>query len=180
MDPQTRIDRDAGGRDARDHELIALRALSGRFPDVDSAMAEIARLAAVLTLPKGTIHVISDVHGEAKKLRHIINNASGTLRPLVEELFAKKLGAKEFQEFLNLIFYPAEMVEQLEITMTDPQAQRVFAHRVLSDMFELVRVLARGYPMLKATEVFPPEYRDLLVEILHEPNTEQGKEYVGA
>src|SRR6266481_4430466 len=110
MDPQTRNDRDAGAEHARDCELITLRALSGRFPDVDSAMAEIARLAAVLTLPKGTVHVISDIHGEDKKLRHVINNASGTLRPLVQKLFAKRMNPAEFQEFLTLIFYPAEVV----------------------------------------------------------------------
>src|SRR5436305_7329041 len=104
MDPQSRLDNDDRGQDNRDYELITLRTLSGRFPDVDSAMAEIARLAAVLTLPKGTVHVISDVHGEDKKLRHVINNASGTLRPLVERLFATRMSRGEFQEFLTLIF----------------------------------------------------------------------------
>ena len=64
-------------------EPALLRTLSEQFPNVDWAMAEIARLSAVLTLPKGTIHVISDIHGEDKKLRHVINNASGTLRALV-------------------------------------------------------------------------------------------------
>src|SRR6187401_643636 len=91
------------------YELTLLRALAREFPNIDSAMAEIARLSAVLTLPKGTVHVISDIHGEAKKLRHIINNASGTLRPLVEQLFKGRLEPKEFQEFLTLIFYPAEV-----------------------------------------------------------------------
>ena len=74
-----------------EYELALLRALSTQFKCVDTAMAEIARLSAVLTLPKGTIHVISDVHGEDKKLRHVINNASGTLRPLIEQMFAKRL-----------------------------------------------------------------------------------------
>ena len=66
----------------RERELVLLRPLASRFPNVDAAMAEIARLAAVLTLPKGTVHVISDIHGEDQKLRHVINNASGSLRPI--------------------------------------------------------------------------------------------------
>src|SRR4051812_45842321 len=180
MDPQTRIDRDAGGRDARDHELIALRALSGRFPDVDSAMAEIARLAAVLTLPKGTIHVISDIHGEDKKLRHVINNASGTLRPLVHKLFAERMNPAEFQEFLTLIFYPAEVVERLEHTMHDPEQLRSYCTRTLRHEFELVRVLAARYSLRRAMEVFPAEYRDLMAEMLHEPTTERDKAFVEA
>ena len=99
MGPRASTDNAAEGQSAGDYELITLRALSGRFPDVDSAMAEIARLAAVLTLPKGTVHVISDIHGEDKKLRHVINNASGTLRPLIQKLFAERMSAGEFQEF---------------------------------------------------------------------------------
>ena len=71
---------------ARDFELATLEPLAREVPNIDSAVAEIARLSAELTLPKGTIHVISDIHGEDKKLRHVINNASGTLRPLVERL----------------------------------------------------------------------------------------------
>src|SRR5687767_7802039 len=66
--------------------LPYLRALARRFPTADAALAEIGHLEAVLTLPKGTVHVVSDVHGEHKKLTHIVNNASGRLRPLVESL----------------------------------------------------------------------------------------------
>jgi fructose-1,6-bisphosphatase-3 len=180
MDPQTHINSDAAGQGARDHELIALRALSGRFPDVDSAMAEIARLAAVLTLPKGTVHVISDVHGEDKKLRHVINNASGTLRPLVQSLFASRMTPEEFQEFLTLIFYPAEMVQRLEHTLRDPEQIRAFCTRTLRHEFELVRVLAARYSLKRAMEVFPPEYRELMAEMLHEPTTERDRAFVEA
>src|ERR1700712_3227262 len=104
----------------REEELAALKPLAREVPNIDFAVAEIARFSAELTLPKGTIHVISDIHGEDKKLRHIINNASGTLRPLVERLFAERMKPQEFQDFLTLIFYPAEMAERLEATMKDP------------------------------------------------------------
>src|ERR1051325_7322171 len=104
------------GVDARAYELMLLKTLSQRFPNVDAAIAEVARLPAVLTLPKGTVHVISDIHGEDKKLRHVINNASGTLRPLVEQLFRNRYSPKQFQELLTLIFYPAEVVGRLEKT----------------------------------------------------------------
>lgn len=180
MDVQARSDAENGHHPARDHELIALRALSGRFPDVDSATAEIARLAAVLTLPKGTVHVISDVHGEDKKLRHVINNASGTLRPLVHRLFADRMGPGEFREFLTLIFYPAEMVERLGQTLTDPAQLRSFCTRTLRHEFELVRVLVARYSLKRAMEVFPREYRELMAEMLHEPTTERDSSFVEA
>src|SRR5258705_2744645 len=117
--------------DASEYELTLLSALSQQFPNVDSAMAEIARLSAILTLPKGTVHVISDIHGEDKKLRHVINNSSGTLRPVIERLFASRMDAKHFQEFLTLVFYPAEVTERLEHSLKNPTELRAFAIRTL-------------------------------------------------
>ena len=141
-------------------------------------MAEIARLSAVLTLPKGTVHVISDIHGEDKKLRHVINNASGTLRPLVERLFKSKMTPEKFQEFLTLVFYPAEVVERLEQTLADPRrTARRFPIWALRHQFELVRVLAARYSLKRAMEVFPIEFRELLSEMLFAPTTERGKAF---
>lgn len=162
------------------YELTLLRALSRQFPNIDSALAEIARLSAVLTLPKGTVHVISDIHGEDKKLRHVINNASGTLRPLAERLFKDRMDAREFQEFLTLIFYPAEVTQRLEKTLTDREELRAFAQRSLRHQFDLIRVLAARYSRKRAVQVFPPEYAELFSEILHEPTAERGKEFVDA
>ncbi len=162
------------------HEITLLRALATQFPNIDSATAEIARLAAVLTLPKGTVHVISDIHGEDKKLRHVVNNASGSLRPLIEKLFAGRMSKQHFQEFLTLSFYPAEMVQRLEQTLTDPKELRAFAIRTLRNQFELVRILSARYSLKRAMYVFPTEYKELLVEMLNEPTTERGSEFLEA
>ena len=153
-------------------DRAVLLPLAAEFPNEDRAVAEIARLAAELTLPKGAIHVISDVHGEDKKLRHIINNASGTLRPIIERLFRDKLEPKQFQEFLTLIFYPAEMTEILEAKITDPEQIRVYAQRVLHDLFKVVRTLATNYSLQHTLDLFPADYRSLLAEILQEPLTD--------
>jgi fructose-1,6-bisphosphatase-3 len=161
-------------------ELTLLRTLARRFPNVDAAMAEIARLSAILTLPKGTVHVISDIHGEDKKLRHVINNSSGTLRPVVERLFASRMDPNHFQEFLTLVFYPAEVTARLEHTMTDPAELRAFANRTLRCQFELVRTLAARYSLKRAMEVFPEDHKDLFSEMLHEPTVERRREFVEA
>jgi len=161
-------------------ELTLLRALARQFPNIDAALAEIARLSAVLTLPKGTVHVISDIHGEDKKLRHVINNASGTLRPIVERLFKGQLSESEFSEFLTLIFYPAEVTQRLRMTLTDREELRQFARRTLRLQFELVRVLASRYSLKRTMQVFPREYTPLFAELLHEPSDERGGEFVDA
>ena len=92
-------------------ELTLLQALAARYPTADLALAEAAALRASLSLPKGVVHVVSDVHGEYKKLRHIINNASGSLRPLVESLFADEMTPEEIQKLLATIYYPHEAIE---------------------------------------------------------------------
>ena len=162
-------------------DLALLRPLSISFPNMDSATAEITRLTAVLTLPKGTIHVISDIHGEDKKLRHIINNASGALRPLVEKLFAQEGGTREeFREFLTLTFYPAEVTERLKTTLTDCATLRAFALRTLRRQFALVRILAARYSLKRAMAVFPPEYTPLLSELLFSPTTDRGEGFEAA
>jgi fructose-1,6-bisphosphatase-3 len=174
MNPQTFDD------DIRDSELATLEPLANEIPNIDSATSEIARLSAELTLPKGTIHVISDIHGEYKKLRHVINNASGTLRPLVEKLFKDRMPPDQFQEFLTLIFYPAEVIERLEQEFREPKDQKAYAMRTLRDLFEIVRVLAARRSLNAATRLLPAEYRDLLAEILHAPSTERELTYVEA
>ena len=106
----------------------------------------IAHLLAALALGKEP--------DEDKKLRHVINNASGTLRPLVQTLFASQMTPEEFQEFLTLIFYPAEVTENLERTMIDPNAVRAFAMRTLPYQLELVLVLSSRYSLKRATRSF--------------------------
>ncbi len=160
--------------------LITLRPLAERFPNVDSAMAEIARLSAIRTLPKGAIHVISDIHGEAQKLRHVINNASGSLRPLVTDLFGDRLSQEEFREFLTLIFYPAEVTANLRKKAHTDAELHAYATSILRNLFELVRVLAAGYSLKRARHVFPAEYRELLSEMLHEPTTARRSDFLSA
>lgn len=161
-------------------ERVLLQPLANRFSNVDAAMAEIARLSAVLTLPKGTIHVISDIHGEDQKLRHVINNASGTLRPLVEKMCADRLEPKQFQEFLTLIFYPAELTQKMENQTWDPEELQRFALSTLRNLFDIARVLTTQYSLKRAMRVFPVEYRDLLSELIHEPTTERESEFLAA
>src|SRR5690242_2968191 len=152
-----------------ENELAALRPLAAEAPNADAAIGAIARLSAELTLPRGTIHVISDIHGEDKKLRHVINNASGTLRPLVEKQFAGRMSTQQLNEFITLLFYPAEVTERLEGTMTDPQQIRAYAMRTLPHQLELVRVLSSRYSLKRATRSFPAEYVSLLTEMLNTP-----------
>ena len=163
-----------------DAELSVLELLSREYPNVDSAIAEVTRLAAVQTLPKSAVHVISDIHGEDKKLQHVINNASGTLRPMVEEMFAGRMNQEEMAEFLKLTFYPAEVTSRMRHTLKHPDEVKAYAERMLKPQLELLRDLVSNFSLRLATKLFPAEYSELLLEMMHAPSTERGPEFIGA
>src|SRR5919112_1451664 len=144
--------------------MTLLRALAARYPTADLALAEAAALRASLGMPKGVVHVVSDVHGEYKKLRHIINNASGSLRSLVAQLFDGKLDEAEQQELLAVLYYPRELMEHLHGRMNDREARRAWVRRVLRSQFEIVRELSRSCRHRQVNALMPVEYAELFEE----------------
>ena len=159
-------------------DLAALRALSRQFKDEDAAAAEIARLSAELGLAKGSTHVLSDVHGEDVKLRHIINNASGTLRPLVDRIFSDR-SKSDREELLTLLFYPAETLDQW-LKDVSAEGRRAFVRRVLADLLVVFQTLASRTSIQRVAQVFPPEYAEIFREMLHESFAGRGPAYVAA
>ncbi|MEM1085997.1 MAG: fructose-bisphosphatase class III [Verrucomicrobiota bacterium] len=145
------------------------RVLAERFPTIESAVSEIAALKAQLELPKGVIHVISDIHGEAKKLRHVINNASGRLRPLVEELFREKLDDESFREFLNVLYYPAETLQIKSEELKEDDVRYAWALATLTRQFDLIRVMIRTQRRKSVKLMAPKEHRELFEVLLNYP-----------
>lgn len=175
------MDRDAATRGKpTDFDLALLGPLARDYPTLDAAVAEVARLSAELTLPKQTVHVISDVHGEFAKFRHVINNASGTLRPLIERLFGGRRGPAEVAELLKLVFYPREALDRIGSDELGHDERLAFVRRTLRDLFAVVRDLARVDSLARATSIFPDEYAELLRELLHEPSSGRDDRYFDA
>lgn len=82
--------------------------LSKKYPSRSAVAAEIIRLNAILNLPKGTEHFLSDIHGEWEAFSHIRRNASGVIKNKVRFLFEKELSDEEMAELSSLIYYPEE------------------------------------------------------------------------
>ena len=62
------------------NDLRYLQLLSRSFPTIADASTEIINLEAILNLPKGTEHFLSDVHGEYQAFNHVLKNASGAVK----------------------------------------------------------------------------------------------------
>ena len=54
--------------------------LKKQYPTIQDASTEIINLEAILSLPKGTEHFMSDLHGEYDAFYHIVNNCSGVIK----------------------------------------------------------------------------------------------------
>ncbi len=85
--------------------------LAKSYPNRNSALSEIINLSAILNLPKGTEHFMSDLHGEHEAFSHIRRNASGVIRRKVDVLFEKNLTENERAEISTLIYYPEEKLD---------------------------------------------------------------------
>jgi len=90
-----------------------LKELAKSYPTRSSAVSEIINLNAILNLPKGTEHFMSDLHGEHEAFSHIRRNASGVVRRKVDALFERSLTKKERAELATLIYYPEEKLEAI-------------------------------------------------------------------
>ena len=144
--------------------------LSKSYPTVRFAAFEIASLKAQLEMPKGVVHVISDVHGEARKLRHVINNASGRLRPIVQDLFGDEMNQEQFQEFLHLLYYPTELLQKKAEVFEGCEDERYeWVLETLLNQFDLIRVLLRTKRRKEVRHHAPKEFRELFEVLLNFP-----------
>jgi fructose-1,6-bisphosphatase III len=157
--------------------LTYLHAMAKRYPNIRSALAELSNLQSILTLPKPTVHVVSDVHGEYVKLRHVINNASGSLRPLVERAFAGKLPPAAINELLKLVYYPRETWLSL-VKGLDPAGRRLLLLRIVPLALDIIRQMARRYTLKHVDRIFPDPFDPMFRELVFGDELARRPEYV--
>ena len=95
-----------------EQQLRYLRMLARQYPTIQAACSEIINLQAILRLPKGTEHFMSDLHGEYQAFIHILNNASGAVREKVDLLFENSLSKEDRAQLATLIYYPEQKLEE--------------------------------------------------------------------
>ena len=92
-------------------DLRYLKLLSKKFPTIAEACTEIINLEAILELPKGTEHFLTDIHGEYEAFQHVLKNASGSVARKVNEIFGQTMLENDKKELCTLIYYPEEKLE---------------------------------------------------------------------
>ncbi|HVU65217.1 MAG TPA: fructose-bisphosphatase class III [Phycisphaerales bacterium] len=145
--------------------LAHLQALAMKYPTPGPAISEAAALRATLDLPAPTVHVISDIHGEDAKLRHVINNASGALRLLVDQILGERLHGAEKDRFLAVLYYPREAINLYSREIVASGRRTEWVYQTLSMQFEIIRHLRARVRRAAFEKLLQPEYRELFVEL---------------
>ena len=141
-----------------------LELLSEKFPTVRSALAEVINLEAILNLPKGTEHFVSDVHGEYDAFKHILNNCSGVIRERAATTFSLELTRDEQADLCTLIYYPHRKLRRLRSAgVAGPEWYAITLMRLV----RLARYLSDNYTRSKVRKAMPPEYAYIIDELLH-------------
>ena len=160
-------------RSYTDEELRYLKMLSRQYPTVREAGTEIINLRAILNLPKGCEHFISDVHGEYEAFLHILNSCSGVIRERLDLLFKTSVPRSELDELATLIYYPEEKLEELRPRIDDLEEwYRITLHRLI----EVCRLVSERYSRSKVRKALPADYAYVIEELLYTHGEEIDKQ----
>lgn len=153
-------------------DLDYLKLLSRQFPSIATASTEIINLSAILNLPKGTEHFISDIHGEWESFNHVIRNASGVIRTKIDDLFGSTLMSQEKKTLATLIYYPDEKLEELE---KDGPMPRDWYRITLFRLLQVCKLVATKYTRSKVRKALPKDFAYILDELINENETRLNK-----
>lgn len=149
----------------KDLETRYLERLSDLYPTIAAASTEIINLQAILNLPKGTEHFLTDVHGEYEAFSHVLKNGSGSVKRKIEEVFGNTLSAKDKKSLATLIYYPKEkmsIVRKTETNMDD--WYRVNLYRLI----QVSKHVASKYTRSKVRKALPKDFAYVIEELITE------------
>jgi len=156
-----------------DEEMRYLRLLSKQYPSIQSASTEIINLSAILELPKGTEHFISDIHGAYEAFSHVLRNGSGSIKRRIEEVFEYTLGEQEKKNLATLIYYPEK---KLPVILKNIENQDEWCRKTLFQLIKLCRVYSSKYTRSKVRKALPKDFNYVIEELLHEQESTQNRQ----
>lgn len=147
--------------------------LSDIYPTIAAASTEIINLQAILNLPKGTEHFITDVHGEYEAFSHVLKNGSGSVRRKINDVFGNTLGSRDKQSLATLIYYPKEKMAQVKKTESNMEDwYKINLYRLI----EVSKRAASKYTRSKVRKALPKDFSYVIEELITEKYEVNDKE----
>ncbi|WML37176.1 fructose-1,6-bisphosphatase [Clostridium sp. OS1-26] len=164
---------DENNLDIIEKDLRYIQLLAKQYPTISSASTEIINLQAILNLPKGTEHFISDVHGENESFTHMLKNASGVIKRKIDDVFGNSLREEQKAALATLIYYPEQkldLIRQTENNLED------WYKITLYQLIELCKNVCSKYTRSKVRKVLPEDFEYIIEELLHEQDDRVDKQ----
>lgn len=154
-------------------ELKYLKSLSKQYPNIAAASTEIINLQAILNLPKGTEHFMTDIHGEYEQFNHVLKNGSGSVRRKIDEEFGNTLSNKDKKSLATLIYYPNE---KLELVMQQEDNIEDWYKITLYRLVQITKHVSSKYTRSKVRKALPKDFAYIIEELITEKAEVQDKE----
>ena len=143
-----------------EYELKYFECLSEKFKNKKQVLAEIINLKAIMNLPKGTEHFVSDIHGEYEMFLHILKTASGVIKRKIDEELSADLSETERAQLACLIYYPDE---KLAITQKTDDWYRIMLYRLI----RVAKCVSAKYTRSKVRKMLPKNFAYIIDELLN-------------
>ena len=148
------------------YENKYLNLLSKEFPSVQEVSTELINLTAILNLPKGTEHFVSDIHGEYETFNHFLKNGSGVTRDKIEFLF-ETYSEEEKNTLAFFVYYPKQMIAKYQ-DLLDPISYNNFIRNKLLELIKICNHLSQKYTKSKVRKILPEAFNYIIQELLYE------------
>ena len=150
-----------------------LERLSQLYPTIAKASTEIINLQAILNLPKGTEHFLTDIHGEYEAFAHVLKNGSGSVRRKIDDVFGNTMSSRDKQTLATLIYYPKEKMDRIKKTEKNMEDwYKITLYRLI----EVCKRTASKYTRSKVRKALPPDFAYVIEELITEKNDMTDKE----
>ena len=152
-----------------------LKSLAKQYPTIASASTEIINLQAILSLPKGTEHFMTDIHGEYEQFNHVLKNGSGSVRRKIDEEFGNTLSNKDKKSLATLIYYPAEKLDII-LREEDESGIEDWYKITLHRLVQITKGVSSKYTRSKVRKALPEDFAYVIEELITEKKEIQDKE----
>ena len=154
-------------------EARYLERLSQLYPTIASASTEIINLQAILNLPKGTEHFLTDIHGEHEAFSHVLKNGSGSVRRKIDDVFGNTMSSRDKQSLATLIYYPKEKMDRIK---QEEDNMEDWYKITLYRLIEVCKRTASKYTRSKVRKALPPDFAYVIEELITEESEITDKE----
>lgn len=154
-------------------ELIYLRSLSKQFPTIAAASTEIINLQSIMSLPKGTEHFLTDIHGEYEQFNHVMKNGSGAVRRKIDEEFGNTISEHDKRALATLIYYPRE---KLEIIQENEEFLEDWYTITLHRLVQMTKRSSSKYTRSKVRKALPKNFAYVIEELITEKEEVEDKQ----